>query len=98
MELDGLRVDHAALEQTADDLAAVVSRMRARLDQLEAELAPLRTGWVGEAQRSYVVAKARWDRAVEEMRALLATVSDQVRCSDAAYRAADLRGARAFDV
>jgi WXG100 family type VII secretion target len=97
VELDGLRVDHAALEQTADDLAAVVTRMQARLHQLEAELEPLRTAWAGEAQQAYVVAKARWDGAVEEMRAVLAAVSDQVRRSDADYRAADLRGARAFE-
>ncbi len=97
MDLDGLRVDHTALEQTADDLALIVNRMQARLHQLEAELDPLRTAWAGEAQQAYVVAKARWDGAVEEMRALLASVSQQVRRSNADYRAADLRGARAFE-
>jgi WXG100 family type VII secretion target len=96
MELDGLRVDHAALEQTADDLAAAVTRMETRLRELESDLGPLRTAWAGEAQQAYLVAKARWDGAVEEMRALLASVSVQVRRSNADYRAADLRGARSF--
>jgi early secretory antigenic target protein ESAT-6 len=96
MELDGLRVDHAGLDQAADDLMAVVDRIGARMNQLDAELGPLRSQWVGEAQRAYTVAKARWDGAIEEMRDLLRQASQQVAQANADYRAADARGARAF--
>ena len=63
---------------------------------LDAELAPLRSQWVGDAQQAYVAAKARWDGAIHEMRDLLRLTSEQVTASNAEYRAADARGARSF--
>ncbi len=96
MDLDGLRVDHAALDRTADDLRMIVTRIDARLQVLDGELAPLRAQWVGEAQQAYAAAKARWDGAVDEMRDLLRLTSEQVSRSNAEYRAADARGARSF--
>jgi early secretory antigenic target protein ESAT-6 len=98
MELDGLKVNHAGLDRAADDLMGIVNRIDARMQQLEEELDPLRASWIGEAQQAYAVAKARWDAAVDEMRDLLRSTSQQVTRSDAEYRAADARGARSFDV
>ncbi|MFZ2016763.1 MAG: WXG100 family type VII secretion target [Nocardioides sp.] len=96
MDLDGFRVDHAGLDRVADDLMAVVNRIDARLQGLEGDLAPLRTQWVGDAQRAYVVAQAQWDTAIREMRDLLRGTAHQVTLANDAYRAADTRGARAF--
>ena len=73
-----------------------VIRIDARLQSLDRELAPLRTSWVGDAQRAYSVAQARWDTAVREMRDLLRSTAQQVTVANDAYRAADARGARAF--
>jgi early secretory antigenic target protein ESAT-6 len=96
MPLDGIRIDHAALEATAQDLAATVRRIDDRLDRLDAELAPLRSDWTGAAQEAYRVAKTRWDAAIREMRDLLQQTSNAVAQSNAAYREADRRGAAAF--
>jgi 6 kDa early secretory antigenic target len=96
MDLDGLKVDHAGLARTADDLLGIVNRIDERLQRLDHELAPLRTSWIGEAQRAYVEAQAQWDTAVREMRDLLRATAQQVTLADEAYRAADARGARAF--
>jgi len=96
MTFDGLRVDHAGLQGTADDLRAGVLALRARLDRLEGELAPLRSEWSGQAQQAYQVAKSRWDAALEGMVLLLDDTSRAVQQADADYRAADLRGAAAF--
>ncbi len=96
MELDGLRVDHAGLDQATDDLMTVVDRIGGRMSQLDDELGPLRSQWVGEAQQAYTVAKARWDGAIDEMRDLLRQTAHQVAQANADYRAADARGARAF--
>jgi WXG100 family type VII secretion target len=98
MELDALKVNHAGLDQTADDLLGVVNRIDVRMNRLAQELAPLRSGWVGEAQQAYVAAQRRWDGAIDEMRDLLRSTSRQVAVSNADYRAADARGARAFDL
>ena len=96
MDLDGLRVDHAGLDRAADDLRLIVTRIDARMQLLDGELAPLRSQWVGDAQQAYAAAKARWDGAIHEMRDLLRLTSEQVMVSNAAYRAADVRGARSF--
>jgi 6 kDa early secretory antigenic target len=96
MELDGLRVNHAALDQAADDLMRIVNTIDARMNHLAQELAPLRSSWVGDAQEAYTVAKARWDGAITEMRDLLSATARQVSRSNTEYRAADARGARSF--
>lgn len=98
MELDALKVNHAGLDQAADDLLGIVNRIDARMSRLAQELAPLRSSWVGEAQEAYAAAQRRWDGAIGEMRDLLRSTSRQVAVSNADYRAADARGARAFDL
>lgn len=98
MELDGLKVVHPGLDRAADDLLGVVNRIDARLQRLEQELEPLRARWIGDAQQAYALARARWDAAVAEMRDLLLRTSQQVTLANTAYRAADVRGARAFEI
>ena len=98
MSLDGLRVNHAGLDTAAEDLGRAVTAIDDRLDRLESELAPLRSDWTGNAQQAYTTAKATWDRAMEEMRTLLAQTGTAVTQSNAEYKAADLRGAASFDI
>ena len=98
MSLDGLRVNHAGLDTAAQDLRATVRQIDDRMNRLESELAPLRSDWTGRAQASYTEARARWDKAIQEMRDLLDQTSSSVHRSNADYRAADQRGAAAFDI
>lgn len=92
----GLHVDHAALAGAAQGLVAGARRIGARLDELEGDLAPLRSQWTGAARGAYDQAKAQWDTAVTEMVQLLAQVGQGVELADAEYRAADQRGATRF--
>lgn len=96
MDMNGLRIVHPGLDQAAADLLAGVRQIDERLDRLEAELAPLRHDWSGDAQVAYVTAKATWDRALAEMRDLLADSGRAVEVANADYRAADQRGAQRF--
>ena len=98
MTLDGLRVNHAGLDTAADDLARAVKQIDDRLNRLESELAPLRSDWTGNAQQAYVVAKTKWDTAMQEMRDLLQQTSTTVHQSNADYQAADKRGAASFEI
>ena len=97
MSFDGLRVNHAGLDTAAQDLYTTVKEIDDRLNRLESELAPLRSDWTGNAQTSYVAAKAKWDGAIQEMKEMLAQTSQAVTQSNAEYRAADMRGAAAFE-
>ena len=98
MSFDGLRVNHAGLDNAAQDLYATVKEIDDRLNRLESELAPLRSDLVGNAQQAYTTAKAKWDSAIQEMRDLLDDTSRTVYQSNADYKAADQRGAAAFDI
>ncbi|WP_164512560.1 WXG100 family type VII secretion target [Nocardioides baekrokdamisoli] len=89
-------MSQAALAQTADDLGATVTAMAARLAQLDQELSPLRTEWIGSAQEAYVVARARWNAEIERLSGVLASARLSVMQSAAAYAEADRRGAAMF--
>jgi early secretory antigenic target protein ESAT-6 len=93
---DGLLVNQAGLRQAAQDLDQAVQAIDGRLHQLELDLGPLRGQWAGNAQQAYLVAKARWNHAIDEMKRLLADTSRAVDESSAAYAAADERGAASF--
>ena len=98
MNLDGLRVNHAGLDQAAEDLYNTVKKIDDRMNRLESELKPLQSDWRGNAQQQYHTSKAKWDWAIKEMRDLLDDTSKTVYQSNAEYRAADQRGARAFEI
>lgn len=95
--LDGLRVQHAALDQAAADMLRTVKDIDDRMNRLESELEPLRSEWAGNAQQAYVHAKATWDRAINEMRDLLDEAHRTVYRSNAEYQAVDRRGAARFE-
>lgn len=97
MNLDGLRVNHAGLDNAAQDLYTAVKEIDDRMNRLEGELAPLKSDWSGNAQTSYASAKAKWDGALQEMRDLLERTSQTIYQSNAEYKAADQRGAAAFE-
>ena len=95
--LDGLRVQHSALDQAASDMHQTVKDIDDRINRLESELEPLRSQWAGHAQAAYVRAKATWDRAILEMRDLLDESHRTVYESNAEYQAVDRRGAARFE-
>lgn len=98
MDLDGIRVNHAGLDQAAQDMYKKVKDIDNRMNQLESELGPLRNEWAGNARSAYDTAKAKWDWAIQEMKDLLDETSKTVYQSNADYAAADQRGADAFQI
>ena len=93
---DGIKVNHGALSQGAQDLLGAAKGIQSRLDQLEGDLKPLATDWTGSAREAYVQAKARWDQAIADMILLLQDTGASVDSSNAEYIAADKRGANRF--
>lgn len=96
MTFDGIRVNHAALDLAIDEMIKAVNDIDGRLDRLEGELEPLRSQWVGNAQQSYTIAKAKWDTAIQEMKDLLTETHTSVATSKQEYIQADARGAAQF--
>ena len=89
MSLDGLRVNHAGLDQAATDLGTTVKNIDDRLNRLESELAPLRSDWTGAASLSYQQAKAKWDQGMADMKALLAEIGTAVSTSNSDYQSTE---------
>ncbi len=92
----GILVDHVALDLASGQMRHAVDAIEGRLDQLAAQLAPLANEWQGEAQAAFVVAKARWDTAVTELKEILGAAQRAVAASNLDYEEADRRAARAF--
>jgi early secretory antigenic target protein ESAT-6 len=95
---DGLLVNHAGLDQAAQDLYNGVQAIDNRMHTLEQDLAPLQSQWAGNAQTAYNVAKTKWNNAIDEMKLLLADTSRTVSQSNGEYAAADNRGAQSFQI
>jgi early secretory antigenic target protein ESAT-6 len=93
---DGLLVDHAALDQAAQDLSNAVRDIDARMNQLEDELRPLQSDWTGRAKDQYAISQQRWNTAIYEMLSVLGQTSTSVTQSNADYISADQRGAQSF--
>ncbi|WP_370288589.1 WXG100 family type VII secretion target [Nocardioides sp.] len=98
MSFDGLRVNHAELDAAAQNMYATVQKLDETLNNLESDIAPKVATWSGSQQESYRSAKAAWDRAMQEMRDLLAQSKQSVDDSNADYAAADRRGADRFSM
>ena len=98
MNLDGIRVNHQALDQAAQDMYQTVKDIDERMNRLEDDLTPLKSDWHGNAQEAYTRAKAKWDWAIQEMRDLLDESHRTVYQSNEEYQAADRRGAAQFDI
>lgn len=94
---DGISVHHGGLDEGAAGLARGVRAIEDRLQRLDADLRELQGyGWSGQAQQAYLHAKAQWDRAVHDLKHLLARTSVAVATANQEYREADRRGAALF--
>ncbi len=96
MSLDGIKVNHAALDQASSDMMKGVEDINDRLNRLEAELKPLQSDWAGNQQASYYEAKRKWDTAINEMAQLLKETHLAVTSSREDYQTADQNGAKRF--
>jgi early secretory antigenic target protein ESAT-6 len=96
-ELDGLRVNHAALELAAENMYDTVKKLDARLQKLDQDVQPLSSDWLGSQQQAWKAAHQKWSWAMMEMRNLLDQSKQSVYDSNDQYRAADARGANSFE-
>lgn len=91
-----LAVNFGGLDRGHGDITASASKIEGRLDQLESELGPLRADWTGAASDSYQQAKAKWDAAMADIRALLVDIGNQVATSNSDYQATENRNTARF--
>lgn len=93
---DVLVVNFAALQQASADITTALDTMRARLDELERQAAPLVSTWDGEARQAFEQRQAAWRRAAGELSMMLHSIKLAVDASAAEYLSTEQRNVRLF--
>jgi WXG100 family type VII secretion target len=86
------QVNFGGLETAAADISAAGKQMESRLNELDRQLAPLRSDWTGAASEAYQRSKAEWTRAVQDLNGLLNEIGRAVSNSHSNYQ--DYEGAQ----
>jgi len=96
-KLDGLRVDHGALETAAAGMKRIVDAIDRVLDDLVGDLRPLVDQWDGETKLAFADCERVWNFSMEEMKAILDKSSATVYQTNDEFRSVDLKNAANFD-
>src|SRR5438093_1516179 len=65
------------------------SEIEAQFDQLTSDLQPLAQSWTGAAQAAYQQTQDEWNKALDEMKALLARIATALPQINEAYQGTD---------
>lgn len=93
-----IRVDHAGLQQAADDLVASARAIENRLDLMEQNLKKYVNEWSGDARDTYFRSKATWDECLRDMKKMLENTSAAVVRANDDYRNQDRKSASTFEI
>ena len=96
--VDGLRVDHGALDAAAVAMKRIVAAIERVLDDLVGDLRPLLDQWDGETKLAFHECERSWHLAMTELNAVLDNTRTAIAQSNDEFRAVDLRNAATFDV
>lgn len=96
MSGNGITVGFSALDTAASDIQHGANGIGSTLADLEGQLQSLQADWDGDAKEAYRVAQVQWNRALEDMKALLLQVGTTVTNSNDAYRGVESKATRAW--
>lgn len=91
-----IALSFGALQSAESQLAGNLSALRARLDQLTAELQPLVQTWSGDAQAAYLVQKQQWEQAAADLATMLGAIVAGLGNTNTDYLGAQNRIVAAF--
>ena len=75
-----------ALTATGSGLAGTAARISGQLEDLRRFLAPLVTGWEGQAAAAYQAEQRRWDAAAADLAGVLAQIGVALGAANDSYR------------
>lgn len=91
-----LTVNYGALNTASEQLTAGVNGIQTALDTMDADLKQLQSNWEGEAQQSYLAAKAQWTEGMNGMRDVLRQIGTLVDAANQSYSTTDQQNAARF--
>jgi WXG100 family type VII secretion target len=79
-------VTFVALQDTERTIRTSAEKMRGKLDELAADLAPLTESWSGEAAQAYHEHMREWRAAAKDLTDVLGRIAGMVRTVESNYR------------
>ena len=73
-----------------------LTKLRARLDQLEGDLQPLVATWSGDAQAAYLIQKKQWEQAAQDLAVMLQSIVIALGNTNTDYTSAQRRIVASF--
>ena len=91
-----IALSFSGLHAAESELRGNLATLRARLDQLAAELAPLVQSWSGDAQAAYLIQKQQWEQAADDLAVMLQTIVTGLGSTNAEFTDTQRRIVAAF--
>ncbi|MBA3489125.1 MAG: WXG100 family type VII secretion target [Longispora sp.] len=87
-----IKVDYASLEHASSQIRSISSQINEKLDGLRADLQKMT--WDGQDRESYTAHQGKWDEAVGDLNAILASIGQAVSVARENYMATELSNSR----
>lgn len=94
--MQSMSVRPEQVQALAGQIRGGAQGIRAELDRLESEVGKLRSAWGGDAQQSYDVAQAQWNKSLAELQQLLQQISGKTEEIASQYVQSDKSSAGRF--
>lgn len=86
---DAIKVSYAVIEEAANSCKTAGGQIESLFEQLKSQLAPLTDSWTGEAQGAWHQRQDEWNKALEDMNALLARIATALPQISESYQSTD---------
>jgi len=70
-----MKVDYATIHQAAEDCNKTGGELENLFEKLKSDIAPLTDSWSGDAMDAWHQRQDEWNKALEDMKALLARIA-----------------------
>ncbi|NIH85637.1 WXG100 family type VII secretion target [Amycolatopsis granulosa] len=70
-----MKVDYATIHQAAEDCNKTGGELGNLFEKLKSDIRPLTDGWSGEAKDAWHARQDEWNRALEDLKGLLARIA-----------------------
>ena len=78
------------------DIVSGANKIEQQLNDMDAQLQPLRSDWTGAAAESYQQAKNNWTNGISDMKQLLTEIGNAVSQGGQDYQSTDSSNANRF--
>lgn len=84
-----IKVTFSQLAATQDQVRNTVANINTQLADLKNYLAPMVSTWTGAAAENYNAAQAQWDRAANDLNAVLSAIGNALGEANDGYQATE---------